>query len=424
VANTARGLKSLHITNAWHEESGGIATYYRALAAEAKRRGRSLALLVPGAEDGFVQEGCVRIHTVKAGPSPFNAKYRLIMPNVFPGVNRRVLEILREEDPDLLETCDKYSLHYLSGLLRKGWLPDYEKRPVLVGLSCERMDDNLAIYLSSSAWGKAFARWYMKWVYFGFFDHHITVSEYTVEELRLAGRGHVRNRGIWVRGMGVDLDTFSPAHRKPSIREKHLGLVQGNPNTKLLLYVGRLAPEKNLNLLVETLALLPSGYRLLMAGDGICRTALEQTLARRLPGRAVFLGHCRDRQELAGIYANADVFVHPNPREPFGIAPLEAMASGLPLVAPNSGGITTYANTANAWLADPQPAAFAAAIRNVMEDSDRDQKVARALLTAQAYQWNSVASRYLDLYDRLALGETVESPEYQSTRGNWLGQEV
>ncbi len=61
---------------------------------------------------------------------------------------------------------------------------------------------------------------------------------------------------------------------------------------------------------------------------------------------------------MAEIYANADAFVHPNPREPFGIAPLEAMAAGLPVIAPNSGGLTAYANLANAWLTNPTPDRF------------------------------------------------------------------
>ena len=62
---------------------------------------------------------------------------------------------------------------------------------------------------------------------------------------------------------------------------------------------------------------------------------LQGQAETRVPGRVHFLGHLPDRRQLASLYANADVFVHPNPREPFGIGPLEAMASGLPLVTSN-----------------------------------------------------------------------------------------
>ena len=64
----------------------------------------------------------------------------------------------------------------------------------------------------------------------------------------------------------------------------------------------------------------------------------------------LFCGHV-DARALARLYASCDVFVHPNPREPFGIGPLEAMASGVPLVLPAAGGVLSYANADNAWLA-------------------------------------------------------------------------
>jgi len=135
------------------------------------------------------------------------------MPNAWPGVSRRVVEILLEDQPDLIEICDKYSLHYLAGLIRKEYLKGFAKRPVLIGLSCERMDDNLGVYLTRSPVGKAFARWYMKWVYFGFFDHHIVNSEHVAMELREASRGHVRERGIYVRPPGsrsLDVRRLNP----------------------------------------------------------------------------------------------------------------------------------------------------------------------------------------------------------------------
>jgi glycosyltransferase involved in cell wall biosynthesis len=285
------------------------------------------------------------------------------------------------------------------------------------------MDDNLSIYLSSGKLGQLFAHFYMKWIYFGFFDHHVTVSNYTVDELLLAGRGHIRERGIWVRGMGVDLDTFSPSHRSPELRAALLRRAHAVEGTRLLLYVGRLAPEKNLGLLVDAFARLPQSDRLLIAGDGIERASLEQKCRKCFGDRVQFLGHQPDRLALAQLYANCDLFVHPNPKEPFGIAPLEAMASGLPMVVPNTGGVLTYANSSNAWLAAPNPAAFSAAIEQALIAPEREEKRARAFADAQQYHWHAVARRYLDLYRDIAAGASPHDAEFRSTPGNWLGQE-
>jgi glycosyltransferase involved in cell wall biosynthesis len=346
---------------------------------------------------------------VAAGKSPLNGNYRMIVPNRYPGVNHRVHEILRREQPDLIEICDKYSLHYAAGLIRRGWLPGLEKRPVLVGLSCERMDDNLSTYLSRGSLGQAFARFYMKWIYFGFFDHHITVSPYTVEELRIAGRGHIVERGIWVRPMGADLAMFDASRRRPS-----------PGGTVRLLYAGRLAPEKNLDLLFAALRLLPECYELTVAGDGIERARLQ---ALGTP-RAKFVGHLPNREALADLYATSDIFVHPNPREPFGIAPIEAMASGLALVAPRAGGVLTYAGDSNAWLAEPSPEAFAAAIERCSNDPDREQKVLRSIVTARQFDLPASANRYLDLHESLVRGGVREQADFVSTPGTWFGQEV
>jgi glycosyltransferase involved in cell wall biosynthesis len=112
-------------------------------------------------------------------------------------------------------------------------------------------------------------------------------------------------------------------------------------------------------------------------------TGKQHSAIRRTPGRVGLrvhlLGHTDGRDALADCYAHADVFVHPNPREPFGLAPLETMASGLPLVAPVSGGVLEYASAENAWLAEPTAAGFAAAVQCIAGGtSERHQKLERA----------------------------------------------
>jgi alpha-1,6-mannosyltransferase len=166
-----------------------------------------------------------------------------------------------------------------------------------------------------------------------------------------------------------------------------------------LLYAGRLAPEKNVFLLLDMMKRLdPREYSLTIAGDG---PLLGEMRARRME-HVSFLGHVADRDAMAGVYANADVFVHPNPREPFGIAPLEGMASGLALIAPNTGGVTTYANETNAWLVSADPAAMAAAARAIRaHPAATAAKIGAARQTAERFSWPVVTNRLLEVYEEI-----------------------
>jgi len=130
--------------------------------------------------------------------------------------------------------------------------------------------------------------------------------------------------------------------------------------------------------------------------------SLRAAFSERAPGAALFVGQC-DSDKLAELYAASDAFVHPNAHEPFGIAPLEAMAAGLPLIAPASGGVLTYANRRNAWLAEPTtPEAFVTAIRTAFLDrEEREEKLEQARRTTQEFGWTQVTARYFQLYDRL-----------------------
>lgn len=296
----------------------------------------------------------------------------------------------------------------------------------MVGLTCERMDDNVADYLSPGLLARNFCRWYMQWVYFPMFDHHIAVSPHTAGELHQASFGHRRQRGVWVRPTGADCRLFTPERRTAAFRS-WLEARGGAPAcAMLLLYAGRLVPEKNLDLLIATMRLLErqhSGrFHLLIAGDGPLRAGMEQTCKRDLPGAVCFLGHVRNRELLADIYANCDALLHPNPREPFGIAPLEAMASGLPVVGPNTGGITSYANSGNALLVDAESEPFARAAVLLREDRGLAEAHRRAgRITAERFDWSAVASSFFKLYEELyalvegAHEEPALAPEFYSS---------
>src|ERR1700733_13866069 len=245
-------IKTLHLTNAFHTHSGGIATFYQAMLQVANQQGREMRLIVPGAESHVEQVGDYgRIYHVRAPKAPFYGSYRCMYLTHYLHSHDAIRKILREERPDVIEICDKYNLHYLGGMIREKLLADLDFRPVMLGLSCERMDENVAAYAGDSAFHRAFCRWYMHWIYFPFFDHHIAVSEHAASELVAASRRHRVRRGIWIRPMGVDVTRFSPGLRAAAMRQHLLQKSNGGPGTLLLLYAGRLAPEKNLPLLIE-----------------------------------------------------------------------------------------------------------------------------------------------------------------------------
>lgn len=369
-----------------------------------------MRLIVPAEADGVKEVGEFgRIYMIAAPPAPaFDRRYRMLYPPQYLRASSTIRTILRDEQPDLIEVCDKYSLIYLAALLRLE-ASRVGRRPVLVGLSCERMDDNVAAFAGGGAAGRALSHAYIRHLYGRPFDAHIAVSEYTAEELR---------RSLWDRapdlirvcGMGVDFQAFGPANRDPGFRRQMLEASGGTRDSVLLLYAGRLSPEKNPRLLLETLDVLSrprkpgrlgdADYRLVLAGDGPSARAIVDEANLRLPGRVHWLGAIRDRQELARLYASADLFVHPNPREPFGIGPLEAMASRVPVVLPSSGGVLSYATHQNAWLAAPDPRSFAFAIRTA-RTAPSESRIANAFETARAHDWRHATARFFKLYDEL-----------------------
>jgi glycosyltransferase involved in cell wall biosynthesis len=142
-----------------------------------------------------------------------------------------------------------------------------------------------------------------------------------LEQLR-----HDRFRDLAILGRGVDTKLFGPARRSEELRRSW----GAAPESPVLLYVGRLAPEKNLDVVVRAaeaaMATRPDAV-LVLVGDGPMRADLE----RRLPD-ACFAG-MRTGQDLARHYASGDLFVFPSTTETFGNVTTEALASGLVVVA-------------------------------------------------------------------------------------------
>ena len=156
----------------------------------------------------------------------------------------------------------------------------------------------------------------------------------------MATRAELLDRGIdraIVWGCGVDADRFHPAKRSAELRGS-----LGAKDSFVFLHVGRLAPEKSperiLAAFARCRARLGSRVTLVVAGDGPSREAL----VRPAPPGVVFLGYLDRTADLPALYASADAFVFASETETLGLVVLEAMASGLPVVAAPAGGVADH----------------------------------------------------------------------------------
>jgi glycosyltransferase involved in cell wall biosynthesis len=198
---------------------------------------------------------------------------------------------------------------------------------------------------------------------------------------------------LWQRG--VDTETFQPHLASLEMRNR---LSQGHPEAPLLLYVGRLSVEKEIDRIKPVLEAIPSA-RLALVGDGPNRQALEKHFAGTPTN---FVGYLAG-QELASAFASADAFIFPSRTETLGLVLLEAMAAGCPVVAARSGGIPDIVEDGvNGFLFDPTDDEGAISATKYLLSRKEERETLRRNARQEAERWGwSMATRQLQQYYQL-----------------------
>jgi phosphatidylinositol alpha 1,6-mannosyltransferase len=221
-------------------------------------------------------------------------------------------------------------------------------------------------------------------------------------------------RRVWLWRRGIDTARFDPGWRSDTLRA-----VLAPGGEVLVGYVGRLAPEKRVDLLAATARL--HGVRLVVIGDGPSRDAVH----RALPG-AVFLGVRRGAQ-LARIVASLDIFVHTGPYETFGQTVQEALASGVPVVAPARGGPLDLVETGRTGTLVPpgDAAALAAAVAELAAAPGRRAEYGRrARASVSGRTWAAVGDELIGHYLAVLGAPAVSWPRPRPATAGAIGHLV
>jgi alpha-1,6-mannosyltransferase len=352
-------MRIVRLANFITPSSGGLRTALRELGQGYLAAGHEPVLIVPGerAADETGPQG--RVITVAGPRIPGLGGYRIAL-----GRNT-ISRLLHELRPDTLEVSDRTTLRWTGGWARRNGVPAaMVSHESLEGLL--RVARVPAPRLLARRLNRATAAAY---------DRIICTTPWAAREFR-------DDDNVVEVPLGVDLDLFHPSHR-----------VAGTGVT--LVCCTRLSVEKRPQRALHTIAsLVEQGVpaRLIMAGDGPLRPRLER-MAAGLP--VTFTGWIHDRQEVARLLASADVVVAPGPIETFGLAALEALACGTPVVASATSALPGVIGDAGVAVEGEN---FASGVLKVLAVPGNREK-ARA--RAEMFGWNAAVKGFLAVHEGL-----------------------
>ena len=379
-------MKICDLTQFYSPLSGGVKRYVHEKISYIDQHSPDdeHILIVPGPNTEASANGRSRIYSIHSPLLSRTSRYRALL-NL-----RAVEEILERERPDIIESSDPYQI---------AWKAIASGRALgipVVGFYHSHFPEaylrSAAKYLGQTATEAVMdlASRYVRNLY-SQFEATLVPSESLAHVLRDWG---VRNvRGV---SLGVNIDIFNPASDgAPGARES-LGV---GPDQKLLLYVGRLANEKNTGTLFKSFELLaqrqPRQFHLLVIGDGPHRDQLRQLQAQA--GNVSWIQYCTDSADLARYYCAADLFVHPGIQETFGLVTLESQACGTPVVGIRGSYMDRIIfHEQGSWARENTPDALAEAI----EKSSAKKWLAggAAQVAANLYSWPRVFEQLFCIY--------------------------
>jgi glycosyltransferase involved in cell wall biosynthesis len=373
------------VTETYFPQVNGVSRTLRELVRHLTDRGDEVQLIHP--DYGEAVEGSEHAHAVRSVMLPFYKELYLPLPP-FRAVHRAI-DAFR---PDLVHIATEATLG-LSALRFA-----LKRRLNIVSSFHTNFDQYSRHY--RVGWARGVIGGYLRWF------HNRTRETYvpslaTIRELE--GFGFER-LVLWKRG--VDASTFRPDRPGRHEIRRALGW---SPEDTVIAYVSRIAPEKNVDYLADALSIVAARRpeaRILMVGDGPSRAALE----RRLGTTARFVGY-KTGQDLADHFAAADLFAFSSLTETFGNVVLEAMASGLPVVALRAGGVgETVRSGETGLLVEPAepPDRLADALLSLVGRPDERRRMAdEARRYAESQSWDAIMGGLRDRYQAVVEGDAA-----------------
>lgn len=357
----------------------GIVTRLRHTVDHLQRSGNQVLVIAP--DGGITEHKGAKVYGVTGFPLPLYPELKMALPRPAIGY------ILEEFKPDIIHVVNPAVLG-LSGIFYSKIL----KIPLVASYHT-----HLPQYLQH--YGLGMLEGFLWELLKGAHNQaalNLCTSTAMIEELTAHG---IERVDLWQRG--VDTELFHPDLASVEMRSR---LSQNHPDSPLLLYVGRLSAEKEIERIKPILEAIPQA-RLALVGDGPHRQALQKHFAGT---NTYFVGYLMG-QELGSAFASADAFIFPSRTETLGLVLLEAMAAGCPVVAARSGGIPDIVTDGvNGYLFEPTAdvqGALAATVRLLEQKQQRDIIRQNARQEAESWGWAAATKQLQDYYQKVIFSE-------------------